>query len=153
MAAPSWPGGEPRAAINLPSATNAPSGTPSSVEPFLSHGRDLRFPKSARVLRRSDFRKIYDHGSRFSCAYFAAFCLASSEQTGPRVGFTVSRAAGSAVVRNRMKRRIREAVRLHLPELPPRWSIVFNPRKPLLEADFDALEREVSKVFARCANS
>jgi ribonuclease P protein component len=50
-----------------------------------------------------------------------------------------------------MKRRMREAVRLHLSELPPRWSVVFNPRKPLLQADFAAIEREVREVFARCA--
>jgi ribonuclease P protein component len=60
---------------------------------------------------------------------------------------------GKAVVRNRMKRRLREAVRLHLGELPAPWSVVFNVRKPLLEADFAALEREVEKVFRQCANS
>jgi ribonuclease P protein component len=48
---------------------------------------------------------------------------------------------------------MREAVRLHLAELPPRWSVVFNPRKPLLDARFADIEREVSKVFSRCANS
>jgi ribonuclease P protein component len=47
---------------------------------------------------------------------------------------------------------MREAVRLHLHELPARWCIVFNPRKPLLNAKFTDLEREISKVFARCAN-
>jgi ribonuclease P protein component len=51
-----------------------------------------------------------------------------------------------------MRRRMREAVRLHLGELPARWSVVFNPRKPLLDADFADIEREVVRVFARCAN-
>jgi ribonuclease P protein component len=60
---------------------------------------------------------------------------------------------GKAVVRNRMKRRMREAVRLNLESLPPEWSIVFNPRKPLLDARFPDLEAEVRKVFSRCGNS
>jgi ribonuclease P protein component len=59
---------------------------------------------------------------------------------------------GRAVVRNRMKRRMREAVRLHLHELPAQWAIVFNPRKPLLDAPFRSIEAEVQKLFQRCAN-
>jgi RNase P protein component len=48
---------------------------------------------------------------------------------------------------------MREAVRLHLSKLPARWSVVFNPRKPLLNATFADIEREVGRVFAKCANS
>ena len=53
----------------------------------------------------------------------------------------------------RMKRRMREAVRLHLEDLQSEWSIVFNPRKPLLEAPFPDIEAEVRKVFSRCGKS
>jgi ribonuclease P protein component len=119
----------------------------------------LRFPKTVRILRRSDFRKVYDEGSRFSCPYFAAFCLKRPENEdgtpteGPKIGFTVTKALGKAVVRNRMKRRLREATRLHLAELPAAWMIVMNGRKALLDAEFVAIEREVSRLFAQCANS
>jgi ribonuclease P protein component len=85
---------------------------------------------------------------------FAAFCLRVPEQRdGPRIGFTVSRAMGKSVIRNRMKRRMREAVRLNLEHLPPEWSVVFNPRKALLDARFPDIEAEVRKVFSRCENS
>jgi ribonuclease P protein component len=60
---------------------------------------------------------------------------------------------GKSVVRNRMKRRLREAVRLNLAALPVVWDVVFNPRKPLLTADFGALQAEVLRVFGRCVNS
>jgi ribonuclease P protein component len=112
------------------------------------------FPKDKRILRRNDFRKVYDEGFRISCPFFAAFCLNRPDQEdGPRVGFTVTKALGKAVDRNRMKRRLREAVRLHLRALPSSWMIVLNGRKGLLDAEFPSIEREVARLFARCANS
>jgi ribonuclease P protein component len=112
------------------------------------------FPKAVRILRRSDFRKVYDQGSRFSCPYFAAFCLKQADQiAGPKVGFTVTKALGKAVARNRMKRRLREAVRLSLSALPAPWLIVMNGRKGLLDAAFPAIRKEVERLFAQCANS
>jgi ribonuclease P protein component len=60
---------------------------------------------------------------------------------------------GKAVIRNRIKRRMRESVRLELDKLPPRWDIIFNPRRSVLEAPFAVLRLEVEKVFARCATS
>jgi len=104
-------------------------------------------------LRSTDFRKVYDRGSRFSCPFFAAFCAREPEAAGPRIGFTTPRALGTAVVRNRIKRRMREAVRLHLAQLSPEWSIVFNPRRKATEAPFPDLEREVVRLFARCNGS
>ena len=72
---------------------------------------------------------------------------------GPRIGFTTPRALGKAVVRNRIRRRVREAVRLHLEQLSPEWSIVFNPRRQAMEATFPELEREVLRLFHRCSGS
>lgn len=72
---------------------------------------------------------------------------------GPRIGFTLPRAVGNAVVRNRIRRRFREAVRFYLDRLNPQWSIVFNPRRKALEAPFPELRREVEKLFLRCNGS
>lgn len=114
----------------------------------------MRFPKTSRILRRSDFRKVYDEGKRHSSPFFAAFCLRFPEGfEGPKIGFTVPRAVGKSVVRNRIRRRMREAVRLNLALLPSPWAIVFNPRRPVLAAEFDALQAEVRRLFEKCANS
>jgi ribonuclease P protein component len=124
--------------------TNSPSATRHSLIPDLPN---QSFPKSARILRSSDFRLIYDTGKRYSCAHFAAFYLPQGADEGARVGFTTPRALGRANVRNRVKRRFREAVRLHLAELSPQWSVVINPRRSSLEIPFPALEREIGKLF------
>jgi ribonuclease P protein component len=57
------------------------------------------------------------------------------------------------VVRNRIKRRVREAVRLHLDRLNPQWSIVINPRRKALDASTQDLQREVERLFLRCNGS
>ena len=84
---------------------------------------------------------------------FAAFCLRGTPPDGPRIGFTTPRALGKAVARNRIRRRVREAVRALLERLNPQWSIVFNPRRKALDAPCAELRREVEKLFLRCNGS
>jgi ribonuclease P protein component len=66
---------------------------------------------------------------------------------GPRIGVTVSRVLGGAVVRNRIKRRMREAIRMHLAELMADVDVVFNPKKLVLDAEFTQVEQEVKRAF------
>jgi ribonuclease P protein component len=142
MDARCWHGAEPRAAINSRSATREPSGLPTS----------FGFPKSSRILRTSDFRKAYNQGSRIAGPYFAAFCLRipRGEKEGPRLGFTVPRAFGKAVMRNRVKRRLREAIRVRMQDIPPHWDIVINPRRAALKAPVEELRREVDRLVTQC---
>jgi ribonuclease P protein component len=75
------------------------------------------------------------------------------EAGAARIGFTVPRAVGKAVVRNRIRRRFREAVRFSLDRLNPQWSIVINPRRKSLEAPFAEIRREIERLFLRCNGS
>jgi ribonuclease P protein component len=56
------------------------------------------------------------------------------------------------VIRNRIKRRVREAVRVRLDRVGAGWEIVINPRSRAMIVPFPQLEKEVEKLFERCAN-
>ena len=87
---------------------------------------------------------------RVSGPCFRAFCHARGEGAAPKVGLTVPKALGKAVDRNRIKRRMREAVRHEVRELEPKWDVVFNPRQRVLTIPMPDLQREVRRVFRRC---
>lgn len=65
------------------------------------------------------------------------------------MGFTVGRALGGAVQRNRMKRRLKEAVRLSFPASSIAADVVINPKKSVLNAEFADILNEVRRAFAK----
>ena len=71
----------------------------------------------------------------------------TSDPNAPRVGLTVPKALGKAVDRNRIKRRMRAAVRKHLSLLQSPVDVVLHPRRSVIDLDMPALEREVAGVF------
>jgi ribonuclease P protein component len=70
-----------------------------------------------------------------------------SATAGPRIGLTVPKALGKAVDRNRIKRRMREAVRHNLPHLTAAVDVILHPKRSVIDADFAALQQEVSVIF------
>ncbi len=110
------------------------------------------FPRSARLLRHADFERVYKLGRRHFSASLTAFYLlrpegSRSATSGVRIGFTVGRALGGAVQRNRMKRRLREAARLCGVPASVSADVVINPKKSLLTIDFAEVVNEVSRAF------
>jgi ribonuclease P protein component len=108
--------------------------------------------RSARLRKHADYQRVYRESRRYSSPSMSYFFRERSTEdpagTQPRVGLTAGRVLGGAVERNRIRRRMREAVRLHLNVLPPRVDVVLHPRKTVLDMDFARLEREVARVFS-----
>src|SRR4029077_4254774 len=107
-----------------------------------SAGEPQGFSRAARLVRRGEFEAVYRGGGRKSSAQFVVFYRANG---GPqsRFGISVKKALGSAVVRNRIRRRIREIFRRNRAELSRGWDIVIHPRTPMTRAAFAAIEREL----------
>lgn len=111
-----------------------------------------RFARAGRVLRHADFERVYKQGRRHFSASLTIFYLPRLESKGDqrgglRVGFTVGRAFGGAVQRNRIKRRLREAVRLTRPWPGADADVVINPKKVIANVEFSALLNEARQAF------
>jgi ribonuclease P protein component len=144
-------------------SVRAPNG---STDPPADRGKAAGFPRSGRLIRHADFERVYKLGKRHFAAHLTVFYLLrvksqGQEQKQPqnheqrqelrpglRVGFTVGRVLGGAVDRNRMKRRLREAVRQHWQSVNAAADVVINPKKSLLRAEFAELLQEIEKAFS-----
>jgi len=100
------------------------------------------FPREARLVRKSEFDAVYSTGKRRSNAHFTVF-LRANELPLSRFGFSIKKALGGAMVRNRMRRRLREMVRCHREEIPAGWDIVIHPKRSVAKAPFAALTAEL----------
>lgn len=116
-----------------------------SVERVVA-SKGARFPREARLLKHSDFDRVYKQGRRHFSPHMTVFYLRQAEGE-PRIGFTVGRLLGGAVERNRIRRRLREAVRLRRAALKDAVDVVINPKKSVLTADFPVVLEEVSRAF------
>lgn len=106
----------------------------------------LGVPRTARLLKHSDFERVYKQGRRHFSPHMTVFYLTNSVgQT--RVGFTVGRALGGAVERNRIKRRLREAARLRRSTIQQPLDIVINPKKSVLTLQFVVILEEIGRAF------
>lgn len=106
----------------------------------------------ARLTDRRDFVRVQTGGRRFRGGHLAVLVLPTpdaSEGSPPRVGFTVSRKVGNAVVRNRVRRRLRELARVHSPCLSPSYDYVVIAYPAAADADFARLRDELGDLFAR----
>src|SRR5580692_1992463 len=96
----------------------------------------------ARLRKHADYQRVYQRSRKNfsrSMTYFFAE-RTSTRPVGPRVGLTAGRVLGKAVERNRIKRRMREAVRLNLCLLTRDVDVVLHPRRAVLTADFSTLQ-------------
>jgi ribonuclease P protein component len=110
-----------------------------------------------RLSRSRDFDAVYRHGRSVSTRYLVLYWFAREDdaESGARVGLAVPKGVGTAVVRNKLKRRLREAFRERLPELPQDQDYVLVARPGLAEAvearGFEWLGERVDEILGKAA--
>jgi ribonuclease P protein component len=122
-----------------------------------------------RLLKRVEYEAVYGAGQRRSSPQFSVFFRAHAAipnealgrelsregsfaktfvaRSSSRFGISVKKALGGAVVRNRIKRRIREILRRNRTEIPTGWDIVIHPRTTVARAAFTPLEAELVRLL------
>lgn len=132
------PGGPFDPMLSEPSGPGCESSAPRFSETF---GRDRR------ILRRADYLDTYSSGRRYVGRWLVLF-VRPARGSSARLGVTITRKTGSAVVRNRLRRRLRELFR-RCSELRAAVDVVVNVRAGAEETSFAELSRDFGKLVAR----
>jgi ribonuclease P protein component len=112
-------------------------------------------PQRHRLRRRADVQRVRRQGKAWRHPLVILLVLPASQEgdvnarPAVRFAFTASRAAGSAVNRNRAKRLLREAVRLQLANIDPGWDCVLIARQETSTAPFEAVAAAVTGLLRR----
>ena len=111
--------------------------------------------RSNRLSRSRDFDAVYRHGRSASTRFLVLYWFPQTEPAEPRFGFSVPRAVGDSVARNRIKRQLREVWRARLDSVPAGKDYVLIVRAGLPEAveanGFDWLGERVDEVLGKVA--
>jgi len=109
----------------------------------------LRFPKSVRLSRASEFQRMRREGRSFHGKFFVLSVLKDLPSSEVRVGFITSRRVGGAVDRNRVRRCLREIVRTARPEIVAGTWLTLIARQAAASATFQNLTAEWRQLAKR----
>lgn len=140
------PDAEKRDATALP-ASERPKANRESGDAAPKRVRK-NLPRDWRLVRRAEYEAVYRGGRRRSNQTFVIF-VRPNGLARDRFGMSVKKALGNAVLRNRIRRRIREILRLHRDEMPAGWDIVIHPNKSVATLKFARIEAELLSLIPR----
>ncbi|GAA1211325.1 ribonuclease P protein component [Rhodoglobus aureus] len=105
--------------------------------------------KANRVTHPGDFRLAVRRGRRYSAPHCVVHIVSNERSTGVRFGFIVSKAVGNAVVRNKVRRRLRAAAAQLLPNVPGSVDVVVRALAGSEQAECTTLQAEIAEGIDR----
>jgi ribonuclease P protein component len=103
-----------------------------------------------RLRLNTDFQRVRQKGNSWA-NHLMVLCVLPNDLEHSRVGFAASKRIGKAVVRNRVRRRMREAVRLRRDLIAQGWDMVFIARPAIRHANYDEIARAVENLVRRAS--
>lgn len=97
-------------------------------------------PKKKILRQKKEFQEVYRSGRSYANRYLVLYVF-PSEKLGGKVGFAAGKKLGNAVVRNRMKRLLRESYRLHQSLVRPGVALLLVGRQSLVGEKCDVAQR------------
>ena len=111
----------------------------------------LRFPKAARLTQSAEFARVRTEGKPVHGKMLVLGVLKGRGENDGRIGIVTSRRVGGAVIRNRVRRLLREVFRAMRPRLIPGLWLVAVAKSPAAKATLAALTEECSQLARRGA--
>lgn len=97
----------------------------------------------------SDFRKVYKHGKSFANRYLVMYIL-ENKSDNSRIGISISKKVGNAIIRNKIRRRIKECCRLNSYEyIKNGFDIVFIARVASKECNYGDIEKSIKYLMKK----
>ncbi|MGM0548533.1 MAG: ribonuclease P protein component [Bacillota bacterium] len=100
--------------------------------------------------KNKEFKKVYENGKSYATRNLVIYCLKYKKGKKNRYGLSVSKRVGNAVVRNKLKRRLREIIReFEKNEDFKGYEIIFIARNPVVQLNYHSLKKDVNRLLKK----
>ncbi|KGG80076.1 ribonuclease P protein component [Caloranaerobacter azorensis] len=104
--------------------------------------------KKLKLRNSREFKRVYKYGDSYANKYLVIFFIKNNLNYN-RVGFSVTKKIGKSVVRNRIRRLIKEAYRLNCDKLKQGYDLVFIPKRVAVEQGYKEIESAMLHLFKK----
>lgn len=109
----------------------------------------IKVKKEYRVKKDKEFQAVFTRGASVANRQFVVYALKKDQQAHFRIGLSVSKKIGNAVVRNQVKRYLREAFLLHEASIAPNYDLVIIARNPAAKMTAQEVADSLRHVLKR----